>query len=531
MSMCWKSTSLMTALTVVTVLGVAIMQSIPAYAADQMYEDHFGESGLQYPQGATWYAQTFTAEQDHQVTFLKLYLCKYGNPGTATVSIRATDSSGKPGGYDLASGTTNGNTLPQYGSGDEWRQFNLSQTLSLSNNTKYAIVVRAANGDASNRICWNASYGGAGDKYSGGVMYESLNAGGSWNEELSWDGSFQIWGPSLPPPNQPPVLSDGFVTPATGDNSTNFYYIVGYFDADGDSPSIKDVYIDNVAHPMSLYYGSAAAGYYRFGPVNLDCNTYYFTHRFSFNFSDGQGHTTCLPVSCSGFFSGPDITLGEAVDNTVLFWSTGGDAEWIGQCSYYYWDHDAAGSGWIGDNHSTWLETTVYGPGTLRFYWKVSSEAGFDWLEFYVDSVRQHRISGETDWQFRSYSLSSGTHNLRWRYVKDGSITSGSNGGWIDKVEFIPPLYVSTNGCGGLAPCYSTIQAALNVAGDGSLIKVAQGTYNEAPTKSTAGTVTISGGWDSTFTSQPGISTMYAPSATGEAVLKVQPDIELIAPQ
>jgi len=516
---------------VMTALGAAMMPSVPAYAADQMYEDFFGESGMQYLQGATWYTQTFTAEQNHQVTSVKLYLCKYGYPGTVTVSIRATDSSGKPTGSDLASGTTNGNTLPQYGTGDEWRQVALSPTLSLTQNTKYAIVVRAPTGDASNEVCWNASYFGDGDLYTGGAMYESTNSGANWNEEWWWDGSFQIWGPYSPPPNQSPVLSNGYVTPTSGDNATDFYYYVHYYDADGDSPGIKNVYIDNVAHAMTLYSGSPSNGYYRLGPVNLDCNTYYFTHRYSFSFSDGQGHTTCLPVSCSGFFPGPDIALGEAVDNTLLSWSTGGDAQWFGQCSYYYWDHDAAQSGWIDHSRSTWIETTVNGPGTLRFHWKVSSEPNWDWLEFYLDSVIQDRISGETDWQFQSYSLSSGAHILRWRYVKDGSVTSGSNCGWLDKVEFIPPLYVSASGCGGLTPCYSTIQAALNVAADGSVIKVAQGTYNEAPTKSTTGTVTISGGWDSTFTSRTGISSMYAPSATGGAVLKVQPNIKLIAPQ
>ena len=31
------------------------------------------------------------------------------------------------------------------------------------------------------------------------------------------------------------------------------------------------------------------------------------------------------------------ITLGEAVDNTALTWTTGGDADWFGQTSVYYY--------------------------------------------------------------------------------------------------------------------------------------------------------------------------------------------------
>jgi hypothetical protein len=30
------------------------------------------------------------------------------------------------------------------------------------------------------------------------------------------------------------------------------------------------------------------------------------------------------------------VTLGEAVDNTALTWTTGGDADWFGQTSDYY---------------------------------------------------------------------------------------------------------------------------------------------------------------------------------------------------
>jgi len=37
------------------------------------------------------------------------------------------------------------------------------------------------------------------------------------------------------------------------------------------------------------------------------------------------------------------------------------------------------------------------GPGVIRFYWKVSSQLG-DYVEFFIDGVRQARISGSTDW-------------------------------------------------------------------------------------------------------------------------------------
>jgi len=77
----------------------------------------------------------------------------------------------------------------------------------------------------------------------------------------------------------------------------------------------------------------------------------------------------------------------------------------------------------------------VSGSGTLTFYWKVSSEANWDWLEFYIDGVRQDRISGTVDWQLKSYSVSSGS-TVKWRYVKDGSASVGSDCGWVDYVMY-----------------------------------------------------------------------------------------------
>jgi hypothetical protein len=78
--------------------------------------------------------------------------------------------------------------------------------------------------------------------------------------------------------------------------------------------------------------------------------------------------------------------------------------------------HDAAQSGSIGDNGQSWVQTTVKGPGIVRFYWKVSSQLGGHYLEFFIDGVRQARISGTTDWQARSYTITgSGTHTRRGR--------------------------------------------------------------------------------------------------------------------
>lgn len=65
-----------------------------------------------------------------------------------------------------------------------------------------------------------------------------------------------------------------------------------------------------------------------------------------------------------------------------------------------------------------------------------NSEEDCDYLEFYIDGEFQHRISGEVDWQEKSYTLSgSGSHSLLWQYIKDDSGETSSDCGWVDYLQ------------------------------------------------------------------------------------------------
>ncbi|UCH96611.1 MAG: SBBP repeat-containing protein [Candidatus Aminicenantes bacterium] len=140
-----------------------------------------------------------------------------------------------------------------------------------------------------------------------------------------------------------------------------------------------------------------------------------------------------------GKFSTSEIgTLCGSLDNCDLTWTTGGSADWFDQGDTYYYDKDAARSGDIGDNQSSYIQTTVTGPGLLSFWWKVSSETWNDYLIFYLDGAYQHYISGDVDWQQKTYAISEGTHTCKWAYEKDYCCISGSDCGWLDKVEFTP---------------------------------------------------------------------------------------------
>jgi len=92
------------------------------------------------------------------------------------------------------------------------------------------------------------------------------------------------------------------VSPSSGNTSTDFYWYVHYYDADGDPPSTRDVYIDGMSYQMELDSGSDSNGTYIYGPMNLGVGS----HDYFFYFTDGHGGSDRLPSS--GTFSGPSVS-------------------------------------------------------------------------------------------------------------------------------------------------------------------------------------------------------------------------------
>ncbi len=154
-------------------------------------------------------------------------------------------------------------------------------------------------------------------------------------------------------------------------------------------------------------------------------------------FSPSSRSYTSITVDQTGqdFLASSLSPLQDAMDCTVQI-QTGGDADWFRTTSVAYDGLDSAQSSDIDDNQETWIQATVQVnsvPLTVTFWWKVSSEQNYDWLEFHIDGTRKDRISGNIDWQQKTYSITTtGSHTLRWRYVKDSSVSSGSDCAWVD---------------------------------------------------------------------------------------------------
>lgn len=94
-------------------------------------------------------------------------------------------------------------------------------------------------------------------------------------------------------------------------------------------------------------------------------------------------------------------------------------------------------SGHVSDYETTYVGTNVTG-SVFSFKWKVSSEANFDRLVFYMDGDEAGSITGETGWQTFSITVPYGVHNLQWQYMKDYSVRSGQDRAYLDQLVITP---------------------------------------------------------------------------------------------
>jgi hypothetical protein len=152
-------------------------------------------------------------------------------------------------------------------------------------------------------------------------------------------------------------------------------------------------------------------------------------------------------------------------------WATSGNLPWFVQTNTVLAGNYAARSGAIANRQSSsLLITTNFDSGAVSFFFKVSSEPGFDLFNFYIDGVQQQSWSGEVDWTSFSTSIAAGTHTLEWRYTKDPNGTGGLDAAFIDNVNL--PLRV---------PVDASTPAHLNMArqSDGTLLLTLTGQTNQ----------------------------------------------------
>lgn len=140
--------------------------------------------------GVNWFSQSFiTSAKVRKITKVAIKGRRLSDPpGDMTVSIRNTEVDGKPTGADLVSKSLPASTFPT--TSGAWQEFIFDTPLTVTPNTKYAIVFRVPDGDAGNYVRWNTHNT---DLYADGERSVSANSGSTWGSPNATDRGIEVW--------------------------------------------------------------------------------------------------------------------------------------------------------------------------------------------------------------------------------------------------------------------------------------------------------------------------------------------------
>jgi hypothetical protein len=145
--------------------------------------------------------------------------------------------------------------------------------------------------------------------------------------------------------------------------------------------------------------------------------------------------------SRTGIWTQPQLrslSFGEVLDQPRRVFITSEPGNWVSQMQVARDNTGSIASGKIEHGNQAWIETIVTGPGELSFWWKSSSEADNDLLEFVSNETAIRHISGEVDWKNENIFIPAGTQILRWRYSKNHEIIAGKDKCWVDSITWTP---------------------------------------------------------------------------------------------
>ncbi|OUR87103.1 hypothetical protein A9Q81_26960 [Gammaproteobacteria bacterium 42_54_T18] len=76
---------------------------------------------------------------------------------------------------------------------------------------------------------------------------------------------------------------------------------------------------------------------------------------------------------------------------------------------------------------------------SLSFWAKTSTENCCDHLKVYIDNVQVLSQQGNTEWTEHQINIAEGLHTVKFQYIKDASVNTGSDTVWIDNIRFTHP--------------------------------------------------------------------------------------------
>jgi hypothetical protein len=151
----------------------------------------------------------------------------------------------------------------------------------------------------------------------------------------------------------------------------------------------------------------------------LDCTPYINTRDFSFR-------------------AGKVRESFEAESFDIFPWLNFSPVPWVISSSNSYEGGISARSGAINHNTETSLIIRTLFPSSdsIQFYYKVSTEAGYDFFSFLINDAEVLKNSGEKDWTKAVLPVEAGLNRFQWVYRKDNSVSGGADCAWIDMIDF-----------------------------------------------------------------------------------------------
>jgi len=132
-------------------------------------------------------------------------------------------------------------------------------------------------------------------------------------------------------------------------------------------------------------------------------------------------------------------TLGQALDETNLTWTTSGTGSSFGWSATSMFPHDGtsdATSGSLFGSSTSTLQTTLTGPGTLNFWWRNDSYTCVLSFSAVTNTLETFGVP-YTTWQPATYYLGSGTQTFKWVYSVR-SAPSDAHSAYVDEVSYTP---------------------------------------------------------------------------------------------
>ncbi len=157
--------------------------------------------------------------------------------------------------------------------------------------------------------------------------------------------------------------------------------------------------------------------------------------------------TTLLPIIIIGLFwlnnqvSAAPVTVDfeTAWGYTVTTNETWTNTDWQRlTTNVYEWTYSLESNAALNDNEDACFEITnnvTWSSENLSFYYRVSSEANYDYLRFSIDWIQQNEWAWTIWWTEATYTLATWNHTLEWCYEKDWSVSNWDDRARVDLVK------------------------------------------------------------------------------------------------